>query len=92
MSRVKHRIVEPLYISRHRNLNDSHTNSKSKALNPKQIHINQIQSPKRINVIFEHLNPAHLKIGWMNLGFRYCLGFGILRLGFSRAKARFFRR
>ena len=51
MSRIKHRIVEPLYISRHRNLNDSHTNSKSKALNPKQIHINQIQSPKRNNVI-----------------------------------------
>ena len=49
-------------IIRHRNFENSYTNSKSEALNPKQIRITKIQNTKQDNLIFEHLN----------LEFRYC--------------------
>jgi hypothetical protein len=56
----------------------SGTNSKSEARNFKQILMTNVSNPKQNNLIFEH----------SNLGFRYCLGFRISILGFSRATAR----
>jgi len=48
-------------------------NYKSEALNPKQIRITKIQNLKQNQLSFEHLN----------LEFRYCLEFRILKLGFT---------
>lgn len=56
-----------------------YTNSKSETLNTKQAQITQIQNPKQKNFSFEHLN----------LEFRYCLVFRILKLGFNRNVAMF---
>jgi len=50
-------------------------NTKYEILNTKQIQITKIQNSKRYNIDFEHLNPAHRKIGWMNLEFKDYLGF-----------------
>jgi len=52
----------------------SSQNSKSEALNTKQIQIIEIRN----------LNQNNLISGHLNLGFRYCLGFRILRLGFLK--------
>ena len=57
MSRIKYKGDEILYTSMSRN---TKANSKSEALNPKQIQINQIQNPKQNNLIFEHPRKSNL--------------------------------
>ena len=84
-------------IIMYRNFENSYTNSKSEALNPKQIQISQIQNPKQNNssaraIIFhkEKSIPLLIRAGCtltgclkhLNLGFRNCLYFRILKLGF----------
>jgi len=51
----------------------NYLNSKSEALNPKQIPMTKAQNLKLKNLFLEHLN----------LEFRNCLGFRILRSGFT---------
>lgn len=58
----------------------SGTNPKSEILNYKQIQITQIQNQKHKKSNFKNLN----------LGFRNCLGFRILRLEFNRTIVRLY--
>ena len=68
-----YRIVSIIF--KYRNFNNSYTNSKSEVLNSKQIRISKFKCSKHC---FEFLS----------LKFRDCLGFSILKLGFSRAVAK----
>ena len=73
----------PAKMARYRNFSNSYTNSKSEALNSKQIQIIEIQNSKQKNIIpvscLEHLG----------LEFNDCLGFRILNLGFNQEIAKF---
>jgi len=67
-------------------MNSLYENPKSEILNSRQIQINQVQNPKQS---YHHNHPREEKLGserfeHLNLGFRYCLVFRILRLGFAQ--------
>ena len=66
-------------------MNNTYLNSKSEILNPKQIQSNQIQNAKPSYALI-HLRKEKLgtRFEHLNLRFRYCLAFRILRLGFLK--------
>jgi hypothetical protein len=59
-------------------MNNLNKNSKFEILNSRQIQINQAQNPKRFYY------GSHPRFEHLNLGFRDCLVFRILRLGFTQ--------